>query len=340
MHIPKVSIIVPIYNVERYLDRCLNSLQNQTLQDIEIILVDDGSPDNCPKLCDKYAKKDNRIKVIHKMNNGLGYARNSGIEIAIGEYIAFVDSDDYVEKNMYEILYNSSKKSGADITLCGYKRINNKKISYYNDVKDIQIKHNNECISVLKGMIGLSDKTQHYDFAVWHGLYSNKLIQKNNVRFCSERDYISEDIIFHLSIVPLCKNICIIPDCLYCYCLNENTLTTKYKPGRLSANLKLCKYIFDYINNGKNNCLKENIQDNIDYLLIDKTISNLSYEVKYNRKCLSALKEIVNNELVREAIDRYPIRLLSKKQFYLTRLVKMKCIHMLYLIFYLKFKMQ
>lgn len=340
MHIPKVSIIVPIYNVERYLDRCLNSLQNQTLQDIEIILVDDGSPDNCPKLCDKYAKKDNRIKVIHKMNNGLGYARNSGIEIAIGEYIAFVDSDDYVEKNMYEILYNSSKKSGADITLCGYKRINNKKISYCNDVKDIQIKHNNECISVLKGMIGLSDKTQHYDFAVWHGLYSNKLIQKNNVRFCSERDYISEDIIFHLSIVPLCKNICIIPDCLYCYCLNENTLTTKYKPGRLSANLKLCKYIFDYINNGKNNCLKENIQDNIDYLLIDKTISNLSYEVKYNRKCLSALKEIVNNELVRETIDRYPIRLLSKKQFYLTRLVKMKCIHMLYLIFYLKFKMQ
>lgn len=337
---PKVSIIVPVYKVEKFLDRCMQTLLNQTLHDIEIILVDDGSPDKCPDLCDEYANKDNRVKVIHKINGGLGYARNSGIEIATGEYIAFVDSDDYVEKNTYEILYNNSKKCGADITLCGYKRINNGSISYYNDVNDIQLKHNNDCISVLKGMIGISYNEQHYDFAVWHGLYRNELIQKNIIRFCSERDYISEDIIFHLSIIPLCKYICIIPDYLYCYCLNENTLTTKYKPGRLYANIKLCKYISDYINNGENNSLKENIQDNIDYLVIDKTISNLSYEVKYNTKCLPALKEIVNNEFVRESINRYPVRLLSKKQYYLTRLIKMKCIKILYLTFYLKSKIQ
>lgn len=336
---PKVSIIVPVYKVEKFLDRCMQTLLNQTLKDIEIILVDDGSPDNCPNLCDEYAKKDNRVKVIHKSNGGLGYARNSGMEVATGEYLAFVDSDDYVEKSTYEILYNNSKKSGADITLCGYKRINNGRISYYNDVNDIQIKQVNDCISVLKGMIGISYNEHHYDFAVWHGLYRNELIQKNNIRFCSERDYISEDIIFHLSIIPLCKYICIIPDYLYCYCLNENTLTTKYKPGRLLANIKLCKYISDYINNGNNSCLKENIQDNIDYLVIDKTISNLSYEVKYNKKCLPAIKEIVNNGFIRDSINRYPINLLSKKQYYLTRLIKMKCAHILYLLFYLKYKM-
>ena len=102
----QISIIVPIYNVEKYLDRCIQSLLHQTLKDIEIILVDDGSPDRCSQMCDEYAKIDSRIKVIHKKNAGLGYARNSGIEIASGEYIAFVDSDDYVDVKTYESYYN------------------------------------------------------------------------------------------------------------------------------------------------------------------------------------------------------------------------------------------
>lgn len=90
---PKVSIIVPVYNVEKYLARCMESLLNQTLTEIEIILVDDGSPDNCPQMCDEYARRDSRVKVIHKSNAGLGYARNSGLDVAIGEYIAFVELD-------------------------------------------------------------------------------------------------------------------------------------------------------------------------------------------------------------------------------------------------------
>ena len=98
---PKVSIIVPVYNVEKYLVRCMESLLNQTLKEIEIILVDDGSPDNCPQMCDEYARRDSRVKVIHKSNAGLGYARNSGLDVAVGEYIAFVDSDDYVDTSMY-----------------------------------------------------------------------------------------------------------------------------------------------------------------------------------------------------------------------------------------------
>ena len=97
----KVSIIVPVYNVEKYIDRCMKSLMNQTLHEIEIILVDDGSPDSCPQMCDEYAKQDTRVKVIHKENAGLGYARNSGLEIATGEYVAFVDSDDYVDTQMF-----------------------------------------------------------------------------------------------------------------------------------------------------------------------------------------------------------------------------------------------
>jgi len=111
MAMPKVSIIIPCYGVEKYLDRCMDSILKQTLNDIEIILVDDGSPDRVPEMCDNYASRDPRIRVIHKPNAGLGYARNSGLEIATGEFVAFVDSDDYIDIGMYEALY--AKRQGC-----------------------------------------------------------------------------------------------------------------------------------------------------------------------------------------------------------------------------------
>ena len=115
----KVSIIVPVYKTEKYLKRCLDSLLNQTLEDIEIILVDDGSPDSAPALCDNAAKTDGRIKVIHKKNEGLGMARNTGIDAACGKYIGFVDSDDFVKTNMYEYLYNTAVRHNADLIISG-----------------------------------------------------------------------------------------------------------------------------------------------------------------------------------------------------------------------------
>ena len=112
---PKVSVIVPCWGVEKYLDRCVESLVNQTLKDIEIILVDDESPDRVPVMCDDWAKKDSRIRVIHKKNGGLGFARNSGLDIATGEYVTFCDSDDYIEQEAYETMYNEAKKEDLDI---------------------------------------------------------------------------------------------------------------------------------------------------------------------------------------------------------------------------------
>lgn len=119
----KISVIVPVYNVDRFLDRCLISITGQTFKDLEIILVDDGSPDNSPQMCEEWAKKDNRIRVIHKENGGLGFARNSGMEIATGEFIAFVDSDDYIEFDMYEKLYQEAEESDSDIVYSGFNYI-------------------------------------------------------------------------------------------------------------------------------------------------------------------------------------------------------------------------
>ena len=114
-----LSIVVPVYNVERYLDRCVESLVHQTYRNLEIILVDDGSPDNCPGMCDAWAGKDSRIRVIHKENGGLSDARNAGIGAATGDLLAFVDSDDYVDTSMYEIMLSAMDRTGADVACCG-----------------------------------------------------------------------------------------------------------------------------------------------------------------------------------------------------------------------------
>lgn len=117
---PEISIIVPVYNVEKYLEKCVDSILGQTFQDFELILVDDGSPDNSGKICDAYADTDKRITVIHQENGGLSAARNAGIEIAKGRYFGFVDSDDYIAEDMYELLYNNLKKEDADLSAVGF----------------------------------------------------------------------------------------------------------------------------------------------------------------------------------------------------------------------------
>lgn len=120
---PKISIIVPVYNVEEYIHRCIDSILAQTFTDFELILVNDGSPDQCGKICDEYAENDSRIKVIHKKNGGLSDARNAGLEIAQGEYIGFVDSDDWIEADMYNILYQNAIQFDADISICKMRKI-------------------------------------------------------------------------------------------------------------------------------------------------------------------------------------------------------------------------
>lgn len=116
---PKISVIVPVYKTEGLLDRCVESIVGQTYKNLEIILVDDGSPDNCPAMCDEWAEKDSRIRVIHKENGGLCSARNAGMDIATGDYLGFVDSDDCIEPDMYQLLVENAVSTQADISRCG-----------------------------------------------------------------------------------------------------------------------------------------------------------------------------------------------------------------------------
>ena len=125
---PAISVIVPIFNVENYVRKCVDSILNQTFSDIEIILVDDGSTDASGRICDEYLSKDDRIRVIHKENGGLSDARNAGLDMCTGEYIGFVDGDDYIDGDMYELLYKNLIQYDADISMCRFRRIYNNRI--------------------------------------------------------------------------------------------------------------------------------------------------------------------------------------------------------------------
>ena len=231
-----VSIILPIYNVEKYLNRCMDSLLNQTLKDIEIIMVDDGSPDNCPQMCDEYAKKDNRVKVVHKENGGLGYARNSGLDVATGEYVAFVDSDDYVDLGMYEKLYKAAEENNNEAVFCGFKKefspnrfIECKECDTYTEYASDKM---NELVLDFIAAPPHCKSEYIHDMSVWHSIYKRSIIEENNIRFISERDYASEDIPFQIDFLKCCKKVGFIPDIFYVYCYNGGSLTKSFKPEK------------------------------------------------------------------------------------------------------------
>ena len=240
---PKVSVIVPVYNVEKYLERCMRSLMKQTLHDIEIIMVNDGSPDHCPQMCEKYAEKDSRIKVIHKMNAGLGLARNSGLEAATGEYVAFVDSDDYVDVKMYESLYLSAIHENADAAFCGFYIEMKKGVwAESREVDENKVWVGDEINNFMLDMIACAPyekQERKYQMSVWHAVYRRSLIGENKINFISERDVVSEDIPFQVDFLKKARKITYLKDNVYSYCLNDSSLTKSFKLGKYTGFKKL-----------------------------------------------------------------------------------------------------
>jgi len=166
-----ISIIIPVYKVEEYLEKCIESVLKQTYTNLQIILVDDGSPDNCGKICDEYAKKDSRIEVIHKVNGGLSDARNVGIAKAKGKYIGFVDSDDYIKEDMYEILINLIKEYDADVSICNLYDVIDGKEYIRNNENGIQ---EYSRLEILKEVL-LDKNIQSY---AWNKLYKKELFDE------------------------------------------------------------------------------------------------------------------------------------------------------------------
>ncbi len=231
-----ISVIVPIYKVEKYLNKCIDSIINQTYKNLEIILVDDGSPDNCPQMCDEYVKKDSRIKVIHKKNGGLSDARNRGLQIATGEYIYFIDSDDWIYSEALEKMLQALKENQADMCICQYYTVDlngSQKRSYPSQNNKVEIFSQEEVLDLL-----LEDYkiTNH----IWRKLYKHSKIP-NNI-FPKNKNF--EDIFVMHKLFMQCSKIVYIDDAYYYYRINNNgivkTINVKNSMDHLNGSILSC----------------------------------------------------------------------------------------------------
>ena len=309
-----ITVILPIYNVEKYLNRCITSVVNQTYSNLEIILVDDGSPDRCPQICDEWSKKDNRIKVIHKKNEGLGFARNTGIENSTGEFICFFDSDDYVALDTVEKAYRVALKEKAEIVTFGYNQVKSD-----GKIKNTFIPHPRKLLyegdeiqrEFLINMIGPNMHTGEVTnlwMSMCGALFSMKLIQKNGWRLVSEREIISEDIYSLLILYKRVKKVAVLPESLYFYCENVESLTHTYKKDRYekikhfySACLKTCDDL--------NYCSE--VQQQLKYPFLSNTIAAMkmvvSAENQSEKEKLKILKNIIEDEILQKVLHEMPL---------------------------------
>lgn len=254
---PLISIIVPVYKVEKYLNKCVKSIINQTYSNLEIILVDDGSPDNCGKMCDDYAKKDKRIKVIHKKNGGLSDARNKGIEIATGDYIGFVDSDDWINPDMYKILYELLIKYNADISCCNLVRT----------VEDIKIEEKKIEVKTFSKEEYLKKyfkiNSQDCVYYAWNKLYKKSIIDKEQYPV----GLTSEDVVGTYKALLKTEKIVETNRVLYYYRYNPNSITGKFS----DKDFDLLK-IWDEVVKLSEKCSKENL----DYAILNRKRINFT----------------------------------------------------------------
>lgn len=245
-----ISVIIPVYNVEKYLRQCLDSVVNQTLKDIEILIINDGSTDNSQYIIKEYADKYSNIKVINKQNEGLYKARNTGLENATGKYIGFVDSDDYIKHDMYEKLYSKAEETNADIVSCNYcifyeKKNKLKNIDFSKSIK--LLKHSNNKLTGAEEIL--------FDTPVsWNKIFKKHFLIKNNIAFDSNIR-IADDAYFNRLCFFNAKKIFYIPDFLYIYRkFRENSIRNKKNIKNFHDVFITSQKLINYVKN--NNMLK------------------------------------------------------------------------------------
>lgn len=283
---PLISIIIPAYNIENYIAKCLDSLLKQTYKNLEIIVVDDGSSDNTGKIIDDYVSKYENIKVIHKKNAGVSEARNSGIDVANGDYIGFVDGDDTVDKEMFELLINNAIKYNADISHCGYKMVFPSRVDYYYNT-GILVEQDNE-LALKDLLIG-----SRVEPGLWNKIYKKELF--NDIKI-DESIKINEDLLINYYLFKKAKKSIFYDKCFYNYTLRKGSAaTSKVNINKIIDPIKVKKEILEdlekdsdlydiayekYIMSLVGICRNVQIRKNKEYKsYIDDAKKNLKYEI-------------------------------------------------------------
>lgn len=305
-----VTVVVPVYNTEKYLDRCIQSIVNQTYQNLEILIIDDGSPDNCPQMCDNWADIDDRIRVIHKKNEGLGMARNSGIENSTGEYICFFDSDDYVALDTIENAYTVAIAEKSDVVLFGMADVN----SRGEIIKEIlpESERNPICGNEVRSHF-LPDLIDNKHTAVVYKnlclsacscLWSMRMIKQTNWKFVSERDIISEDSYSIIWIYKYVDKVSLLPKALYFYCENSNSLSHTYRVGQFE---RIKKFYLASLKLAEQQEYSDEVRKSISGLFLSFSISAIKQIAAEDMSCrekIKTIKQIVNDDGIQRALAK------------------------------------
>ena len=339
-----VSVVVPIYNVEKYLDRCISSIASQTYRNLEIILVDDGSPDNCPVICDEWAVKDPRIVVIHKQNEGLGRARNTGIDHANGAYICFFDSDDYIEPDTIYECVEALTKNNADLVVFGHDDVTAdmqllrihlpnppKKLFCGEEIKKELLPNSIYC-NLQNG------EDWHMMMSACNKLYSMEIIRKNNWRFASEREIISEDFYSLTELYGYLNRVCIIDKAFYHYTVNNASLSRSYRADRFE---RIKSFYSAMISLSERMNVRDAIEQSINGVTFGIAIGALKLivasELTLSQK-YSELSNIIKDDFMKKLIKNtdYSGAGMQKKLLY--KAIKYNLVLLCFLFVYLKNK--
>ncbi len=321
----KISVIIPVYNVEKYIRKCLDSIINQTLKDIEIIIVNDGSPDNSQSIIDEYAKKDKRIISLIQENGRQGKARNNGLKHAKGEYISFIDSDDYIETDMLEKMYNKAKEEDSDIVICSnyhiYETTNKKEAIFIDEelMKDSINNKKNKLLNIISPC---------------YKIYRRSLIQKNNIFFMEKLYY--EDLAFSLKSLVLANKISYVNEPLYYYIIREGSTMTS---TNVIKNLDIIKAFEDVITFLKDKKIYEKYCSEIEFMAIDNLyISTIVRVIRSNasknkkNEIISKLLKYFNDNFNNYKKNKY-LSTLNKNRKVIYNLINLKQYWMISLIF-------
>lgn len=295
---PKLSVIVPVYNVEAYLPECIESILNQSMQELELILIDDGSSDNCGKICDVYSEKDGRIRVIHQRNQGVSAARNAGIRISVGEYLGFVDPDDFVDLNMFEELISEVESNSCDIAICGFTNCTEDGIFINESAVPTGIYSKEDLILSIYGMPN-----------PFHGSMCNKIFSReilDGLAF-DENVAIGEDWLLLYECYQNADMAVAVSECLYTVRIRNNSATRKRRASVYISKLETYLKLYRYSNNQSKKIQRKATAKILDSCYMNK---NAIMEQDYDRKSIS----FINRQLRKISISAFLCGNLSLKR--------------------------
>lgn len=299
-----LSVVVPVYNVEAYLHQCIGSIKNQTFKDLEIILINDGSTDSSGKICDEYSNLDSRIRVLHQENAGVSAARNSGIALASGDYITFVDSDDWLDANMYEEMWKVSESSLVDLVMCDFKNIkqnsteiisSNIRKGFYNKQQIIKELYPTLLVTENFGRIPI--------VSIWNSFFKRKLFTDNNIRFDADLRY-SEDYLFMADVVVHADSFFYLKgNYAYNYRQYEESRSKKFQPVWWENLLYLNKELKKLLNNNKEYDFSRQIKLQLLHSVLF-VLNSISKNKTMNAQSkLREIRSIMNHPAVAEAFS-------------------------------------